>query len=399
MGGMMGGGDTGSSQQTSKVELPPWVDAAAQSNYGMAQNIANKPYKAYGGPEVAGLAPEFYQAQGMLGNLDDYYGNYGGATDTFNRLTGFNARDVNAPTVTADMLKNTDLNPYLNPYIENVENRAVDTMTRSGQAAQNKIAADAAHGGSAFGSRQAVQQAVQGAETSRGIGDMSAQLRMQGYDKATANAMADLDRKLKAETQTGAWNMEGQRANQAADISGAGIQADAARGLTSTADAAQKAQMNEILQYLGIGQMSQAQTQKEYDNKKQRWEDRQNAPTEKLNLLLATLGMSPYGKTETTTKDSETKSGGGAAAMGGGFLEMLPAILALSDRSMKTDIEKLGVDPQTDLPIYAYRYKKDPKTYPKAVGVMAQDVEKKYPKAVRKIAGKRVVDLKMIADI
>lgn len=399
MGGMMGGGDTGSSQQTSKVELPPWVDAAAQSNYGMAQSIANKPFKQYGGPEVAGLAPEFYSAQGMLGNLDDYYGNYGGATDTFNRLTGFNARDVNAPTVKADMLKNTDLSAYLNPYIENVENRAVGAAERSGTQAQNKIAADAAHGGSAFGSRQALQQAVQGAETTRGIGDLSAQLRMQGYDKATANAMADLDRKLKAETQTGQWSMEGQRANQAADISGAGIQADAARGLTSTADAAQKAQMNEILQYLGIGQMSQAQTQKEYDNKKARWEERQNAPTEKLNLLLATLGMSPYGKTETTTKDSETKSGGGGAAIAGGIVSMLPALMALSDRSMKTDIEKLGVDPVTDLPVYAYRYKKDPKTYPKAVGVMAQDVEKKYPKAVRKIAGKRVVDLKMIADI
>jgi hypothetical protein len=29
--------------------------------------------------------------------------------------------------------------------------------------------------------------------------------------------------------------------------------------------------------------------------------------------------------------------------------------------------------------MYAYRYMGDPKTYPKAVGPMAQDVEKRYP--------------------
>ena len=110
--------------------------------------------------------------------------------------------------------------------------------------------------------------------------------------------------------------------------------------------------------------------------------------------MLSAIGMMPYGKTETTTSGA-TQGGGGAAGAAGGFLQMLPMMKMLfaSDRTLKTDIETLGTDPVTELPLYAYRYKKDPKTYPKTVGPMAQDVEKKYPRLVRKVGGKRVIDL------
>jgi len=59
--------------------------------------------------------------------------------------------------------------------------------------------------------------------------------------------------------------------------------------------------------------------------------------------------------------------------------------LGPSDRRLKTDIRKMGRDPETDLDVYAYRYKGDPKTYPKAIGPMAQDVAKKYPDQVTKV--------------
>jgi hypothetical protein len=73
--------------------------------------------------------------------------------------------------------------------------------------------------------------------------------------------------------------------------------------------------------------------------------------------------------------------------------------MALSDRSMKTDITKLGTDEGTGLPMYAYRYKGDKKSYPKVVGPMAQDVEKKYPHLVKKISGKRVIDLTALTEV
>ena len=63
----------------------------------------------------------------------------------------------------------------------------------------------------------------------------------------------------------------------------------------------------------------------------------------------------------------------------------------MSDERMKTDKTKLGKDPKTGLDMYAFRYKDDPKNYPKVVGPMAQDVEKQYPDSVKTLAGTKVI--------
>lgn len=84
---------------------------------------------------------------------------------------------------------------------------------------------------------------------------------------------------------------------------------------------------------------------------------------------------------------------GGLFGLGGDLLkfggQFLPGVF--SDRNDKTDIEKLGKDEPTGLDVYAYRYKDDPKTYPKTVGPMAQDVERKAPGTTKKISGHRVI--------
>ena len=80
----------------------------------------------------------------------------------------------------------------------------------------------------------------------------------------------------------------------------------------------------------------------------------------------------------------------GLFGLGGKLLGGVPGLIA-SDRRDKTDIRRLGRDKSTNLPMYAYRYKSDPKTYPKTVGIMAQDVEKQYPDSVGEIDGHKVI--------
>jgi hypothetical protein len=57
--------------------------------------------------------------------------------------------------------------------------------------------------------------------------------------------------------------------------------------------------------------------------------------------------------------------------------------LFASDRHLKTDIAKIGVHAPTGLPMYSYRYKGDPKSYPKVTGPMAEDAMQVAPHAVR----------------
>jgi hypothetical protein len=100
-------------------------------------------------------------------------------------------------------------------------------------------------------------------------------------------------------------------------------------------------------------------------------------------------------------------SGGEAAPMGVGFfqgpahyfwpgdvfgaVESYPGLDAgACDRRLKTDIEYLGEDPD-GIAIYAFRYKNDPKHYPKVVGPMADEVERKYPGSTHMVGGYRVI--------
>lgn len=79
------------------------------------------------------------------------------------------------------------------------------------------------------------------------------------------------------------------------------------------------------------------------------------------------------------------------AAMGGMFGLAgtgLQAAMMFSDKNLKEDIERVG-EADNGLPIYSYRYKAGG---PKHIGVMAQDVQKKSPDAVKRVAGFLAVD-------
>ena len=82
--------------------------------------------------------------------------------------------------------------------------------------------------------------------------------------------------------------------------------------------------------------------------------------------------------------------GAGAAGLGGMTLGqgVTAGALLMSDRRVKEDIKRIG---KTDdgLPIYTFRYKGDSTVH---MGVMAQDVEKKNPDAVKEIDGVKAVN-------
>lgn len=75
---------------------------------------------------------------------------------------------------------------------------------------------------------------------------------------------------------------------------------------------------------------------------------------------------------------------GGLFGLGGSLLQ--GGLGLLSDPKDKTDIQKLG-----DSGMAAFRYKGDPKSYPKVVGPMADEVEKRQPGSTFGIGGHRVI--------
>jgi len=338
--------------QVTEVKLPEWVDKASQKNYALAEQIAAKPYEAYTGQTVAGTnqttEDAFNLFKGKLGIGDD---NFSAANNLFAKQGAG--------------IAGLDRSTYMNPYIDEVENKALGALDK--QRVQALMGnADKAVAAKAFGgNRSAVVDAVTNAETADKAGILSANLRKDAFDNATAQMQGEL-------TAAGA----------------------AGQGQLATGNALLDQRNKDFTGLLGIGTQQQAQTQKELDDAKGKFDEEKNYDLERLNVLLSSLGMSPYGKTENATKTTQGGSSGtDFAQMGLGILSLL---MGISDERMKTDIKKVGTDEETGIPLYSYRYKGDPKTYPKILGPMAQDVEKTIPAAVAEVGGIKMVDKRIL---
>jgi len=348
---MGGTTSTTTAQQSNKVQLPAWVEKASEENYNFAKQVAGRPLQQYEGERVAAPSALTTQGQDILSKgAGSETGMYNDAADIYRGTAG-----------------PLDINQFLNPYTSEVENNAIRNANTALTQQLTGISDQAQKANAFGGSRFAVQQGVAQGEGVRGIGDLTAQLRKQGIDFATTTALQD---------RTG---------RQAA-----------AAGLVGTAGARQGSRTADALNLLGAGQAETGSRQKVIDAAMGKFDEARNYPVEKLNLLLASLGMSPYGKTETGTKTTNTETPMDWATTGLGVLKALPALAAMSDRKTKTDITKIT---DGEIPLYSYRYKDDPKTYPKVVGPMAQDIEKKFPSAVKKAGKYKIIDINNLMEV
>jgi hypothetical protein len=350
---------------TNKTELPKWIDEAGQTNLDIANQLAERPYTPYEGSLTAGASPLQGQA------FDNASANAGAWGSTINNAANAASAGTNFAYNVPSFL-NGNVKDYMNPYIDNVESRAIDNANIALKNNMNGIGDSALKANAFGGSRHGIAEGVAAAEGARGIGDLSAQLRSSAFDNASSMWNNDVNRQMENAYQT-----EQVRQNAATN----------AANIANTGNTMSN-QNSTLLAMLGGQQrdITQAGLQEQYA----KWKEEQDYPLQQLNLRLAAVGATPYGSSQTQTT---TGSGGGNAGMSalGGIMGLLSFLPGLSDRDDKTDIEKLGKDPETGLTMYAYRYKGDPKTYPKIVGPMAQDIEKKDKNAVKEIGGHKVV--------
>ena len=390
--------------QTSTTQLPAWVNNASQSNYNEAAQIAPQLGEYYQGPMVAGLN------QGQLGAINAINQNANAATPYFQSALGTSQalQNYTPDQVQAQTLPQGDLNSYMNPYTQNVINSSMDVMRAGALQARNKNADDALRTRAFGGSRQAIQDAATDSNFALQAAHLNANLQNQNYGQAVSSLQNDQARQMQA-----------QLANQAAGLQGANLGLNAAQMTGALASGGQDAFLTGQNAALTGSGMLQSQQQNEIAGQQAALAAKQAALVAPVNLKMAALGMSPYGQTTTSNGSSfgltaqayqpqyssPLMSGIGMGIGGLGALKSLGGMAGIaglfSDEDEKTNIEELGEDPETGLPMYAYDYKADVKKAknlgmampPKRVGPMAQDIEKRDPKAVKKIGGKRVVNL------
>lgn len=381
----MGGTDTTQTAQTqSATQLPPWINSAAQQNYGYAQNVATQPLQQYQGQLVADLPAQYQQAFNLAaGGGSTGQPQYNAAQSAYLSNIGQQPQQITPQT-----LSGANLSSYMNPYTQSVINQTLPIMQQNLGLQEAGNAASSVGQGAFGGSRLGVQQGVTQAQGAMGMAQMAAQLNQANYQQAQQGAQYDITNNLNA-----------QAANQQAQQNQEQIANQAAGGLMNLGNAAQAAQAANFGELLSAGNLEQQQAQNQINANVSQYQQALQYPYQQLGVLESALGMTPYGQSTTgagtqTTQTSANPIGIAGSALGmlgslfgqGGALGAGSSLLSLSDRKLKTDIAKVGRH-HTGVPMYAYRYKGDPKHYPKVVGPMAEDVAKIAPHAVAPIPG------------
>lgn len=127
---------------------------------------------------------------------------------TYNAQTG-SAQTVDPSqlqTIDPQTLAGTNLDPYMNPYQQEVIDRSLSNLERQRQIQALNTSGAATAAGSYGGSRHGVADSLTNEAFLRSSGDLAAQLWAQNYNQAQNAAVGDISRDLQAQSQ-----------NQAAD--------------------------------------------------------------------------------------------------------------------------------------------------------------------------------------
>lgn len=287
---MSGLKNTGNQKVTQETKLPDWYTTPAKNALNFADLAARNIAQPYMGNTVAGLDPLQTQAIGLTGqNIGSTNTAFGQAGQTAAGVAGW----------TPDSFLSGDVGAYMSPYIQNVEQAALANQNQAFHQNLNTIGDSAINAGAFGGSRQGVAEGVAAAENARQMGDLSAQLRNQGFSQAQGMMTSDMDRAL-----------QGQQLN----LQGAQAQGDLASG-------GQQAYLQSLQSALAAGQINQQQAQQLLQQTANQYDSMRGVPSEQLNMLLSALGGTQV-PTSSTTKTPTT--GNWLTGLIGAGLSLLP---------------------------------------------------------------------------
>jgi hypothetical protein len=240
--------------------------------------------------------------------------------------SGYGSTQVGPTGYSAAQMSGANLDPYMNPYENQVVQQSLDDLERSRLMAQNVGGAQAGAANAFGGSRQGIAEA----ETNRAFADQAARtasgLRQAGYDRSTQLAGQDIAA-LNQARQYGAGasnqaslsnqaainqarqfgstqNMQAQLANQAAGLSGAQQRLSAGSQLGNLSNLGFG--MGQTIQGRmdQQGAMQQALNQQLINAAKGQYAGYTGAPAQSLQYLLQAVGGAPAQQQQTETYDA-----------------------------------------------------------------------------------------------
>jgi len=283
--------------------------------------------------------------------------------------------------VQAGTMANVNMNQYMNPYTQQVIDATMQDLESQRQMQQRQMGAQAQQAGAFGGSRHGVSESLTNLGFGQQMANTAANLRQQGYTQAQNIAQQDLARQMQA-----------RLANQGAGLQGAQLRLGAAGQMGNLAqDAFGMGQtVQQGLQQQGA--LQQSQQQAIIDAIRNQYQQYQQQPERSLGYLATALGAAPVPQTQTTQKQL-----GLFDYLGAGI--GLAGAMGFSDISLKEDIKLIK---KTNGGHNWYSWKWNDKAEKLGLsglseGVIAQEIQKVIPQAIRNISGYLAVDYGMVS--
>jgi hypothetical protein len=337
------GGKTSQSSQT--IQIPPEVLARYNAVNARAEKASNRGFQEYSSDPnafVAGLTDA--QKAGIQQTMDASGQAQGAISDAYGITQGAN-RNVDPSQLGA-----SEINQYMNPYMQNVLGSTAALLNQQNQQAMAGQTGNAIRSGAFGGDRGGIAAANLAQQQQMASGKIFSDIASQGYNQALQTAQQQQGLRYQSDVAN--------RQNQAA----------IAQQLANLGLSGQQAALQGAQAQLGAGQVQQQTEQAGKTALYNQFQQQQSYPFQ-VAQFLANIAEGTGALSGSTTTSN----------VPGGFF---------SDERLKEDIHVVGktFDGQ---PIYKYRYKGDPKHQ---IGLLAQDVEKHHPHAVGLAAGYKTVD-------
>lgn len=206
-------------------------------------------------------------------NTNAYAGAANALTGAGNAATGAINTYANVPTVASGM------STYMNPYMNEVVGNVTGDVNRLTQMQQQQNAANAARSGAFGGSRHGLVEATTNSEAQRNLGNLTGDLRMQGFNTAANLSGQDIGNRL-----AGAGGM----------LSGAGTLSGLGTNAFNMGNTLESNQWNR-------GMQQQQMEQQRLNDAMAMFTNFTGAPNNYLQMLTGALSGSPLANNSTST--------------------------------------------------------------------------------------------------
>ena len=241
-----------------------------------------------------------YRATGQVGNVfDQANANMLSAQSRYGQQ--YAAPNVSAQNVTARQFSDTNIDPYMNPYTQNVTDTTMSELERQRQIAMNQT--NSAASGAFGGSRHGVMQA----ETNRGFGDIAARttagLNSDNYMQAQGAAFQDIGNTLRADMGNQQAQLQASLANASNGLSANSQNLQGASGLAQLSNMGFSRGQSALDAQMNAGNMQQALQQQLINAGKQQTFADTGFTDEAISRLMGALGGIPIPETQTQSSN------------------------------------------------------------------------------------------------